>query len=1131
MPEIKLFAGRYRVQKSVAAGMSEVFQAYDIDQDRKVALKLLAPGRHDDAIIREIFKRETRALRELKHPHIVEMIDAGFDTASSTAFLVLEWLPVDLAFVVKRRVFDGWDAFYESAGRPILQALAFSHSRQIAHRDVKLSNVLIDEGNTPKLADFGIAKLRADIAPGITLNEFVSRPYAPPEVDEGGYAFSRDVYGFGVLTLRCLVDRELKNYDDVYQSLDDVDVPPEVFEVLDTTLSRNPAERPLNAEVLLDRLERIQAPRQVKWEVRDRVYLSLTRRATDCLREEWPGKSATELEALVLRDLAVCAFEPYKAVPGQFMLLGTEWWYHVAVALPGEESFAVLNAGKDDDVRLEKRRDFAAAAPVEFRFGTPKDSAAARKGILEVAAIVAAHKEDAEARQKQRSEDAILASWERILRAKEDLEKRRSAPIAYDGVEREGNRLRLAPVGVVADAFVGQLRQIRTGDTIHVQGEIEAVQDGALTLYVTADYTGSVPRRGELVMDIAMSRRALERQRAALDAVRFDRARRADLRRLIVDPASCRIPTDVEIPSFHLDIDASKQQAVKAAIGAEDFLLVEGPPGTGKTTFIAELILQTLDRKPDARVLLASQTHVALDNALEGLRKTDPSIRLVRVGRPGDNRISAGVTDLLLETQMPTWRTECLGKADEFLRSYAAERGIAIDHLFVARGLRELARIRARRKEIHDAIADVQQRLAAWREENPASRSSEDEGTVPLEVAELQGTEATLRKELKDLRDWEAQAVTALVKLDPDVAEVVEDPASDLEAWESTYRPATKSSSELDQLIDIRSDWDLRFGRGPEFTSALISSAQVVAGTCIGIASIRGISAIEFDLCVIDEASKATATEALVPISLASRWIMVGDEQQLPPFVEDDLGRPEVQASFDLRPDDLKLTLFTQLSAHLPADCKQSLLVQHRMRRAIGTMVSECFYDGRLRNGEAAAKDALNVFPRPVTWFSTARLGDRNERLSHMSYANPCESRWITGILRKVDAVAASAGQRLRVAILTAYSGQRTDILRRLATGQQPQWLDIECNTVDAFQGREAHVAIYSVTRCNDRGEIGFLRDLRRLNVALSRARYGVAIVGDHVFARNASGENPFRRVVEFIEQHPDAGAIQMVGT
>jgi superfamily I DNA and/or RNA helicase len=80
--------------------------------------------------------------------------------------------------------------------------------------------------------------------------------------------------------------------------------------------------------------------------------------------------------------------------------------------------------------------------------------------------------------------------------------------------------------------------------------------------------------------------------------------------------------------------------------------------------------------------------------------------------------------------------------------------------------------------------------------------------------------------------------------------------------------------------------------------------------------------------------------------------------------------------------------------------------------------------------------------------------------------------------------------------------------------------LSLEWNTVDAFQGREADICVYSVTRCNDRGSIGFLRDARRLNVALSRGRSGLVIVGDHVFCRGAREPNPLRTVLEYIDGH-----------
>jgi superfamily I DNA and/or RNA helicase len=89
--------------------------------------------------------------------------------------------------------------------------------------------------------------------------------------------------------------------------------------------------------------------------------------------------------------------------------------------------------------------------------------------------------------------------------------------------------------------------------------------------------------------------------------------------------------------------------------------------------------------------------------------------------------------------------------------------------------------------------------------------------------------------------------------------------------------------------------------------------------------------------------------------------------------------------------------------------------------------------------------------------------------------------------------------------------------------------LSVECNTVDAFQGREADVAIYSVTRSNPAARVGFLREPARINVALSRARSGLIIIGDHAFCRHVPGANPMRTVLEHVEANPDACALEAV--
>lgn len=88
--------------------------------------------------------------------------------------------------------------------------------------------------------------------------------------------------------------------------------------------------------------------------------------------------------------------------------------------------------------------------------------------------------------------------------------------------------------------------------------------------------------------------------------------------------------------------------------------------------------------------------------------------------------------------------------------------------------------------------------------------------------------------------------------------------------------------------------------------------------------------------------------------------------------------------------------------------------------------------------------------------------------------------------------------------------------------------LEVTCSTIDAFQGRQADIAIYSVTRSNKNGVIGFLAERRRLNVALSRGRDALLLVGDHVGLRAAVRDNPFLEVLDYIEDHDDCSLQEM---
>ena len=131
------------------------------------------------------------ALRELPHSNIVQLVDAGTEESSGRLFVVTEWVEHSLPEWLKAHPLAGWDDYYERIGKGLLDALHFAHLRRFTHRDVKPAKVLMTGRGVPKLADFGLAKLHAFMQPGVTLSECASRPFAPPEADEGVHAFER----------------------------------------------------------------------------------------------------------------------------------------------------------------------------------------------------------------------------------------------------------------------------------------------------------------------------------------------------------------------------------------------------------------------------------------------------------------------------------------------------------------------------------------------------------------------------------------------------------------------------------------------------------------------------------------------------------------------------------------------------------------------------------------------------------------------------------------------------------------------------------------------------------------------------------------------------------------------------
>jgi serine/threonine protein kinase len=720
---VRLINGRYALSPNPrAGGMADVYQASDmLDDLRRVAVKEFKHGQIEADILAESFRRETQALQELKYSGIVELLDSGKDETTGNHFLVLEWMEKDLATLLVESPPDGWDSFWKAVALPVLEALAFSHSRTIIHRDIKPSNILVGSDGKLKLADFGISKLKSYLQPSITLKEFVSRTFTPPEPDDGSYTYTRDIYSFGVLVLKCLTSVELVDCDSIPEALKVFEAPPQIVEVIERAVSRDPAERHCNAEVLLAELNAIQEKSKIGVTKKRSCFLELTSKCLNRLQSELKISSEVEIKKIIIDDLnneSNCGIRPYKfkddaddpSREDHYEIYGASYRYHIKVDASRRTHLVIFNAWSTPYSELEQRRERAWTLPYEFKLGTPLNIYEAVEVIKELQDAVIEYESHRKEREDEKEKQRIFQVWGDILRAKTDWEKNREKPIKYTSITREGNRVTFELSELPENDIAGQPRHVTNSKGFSlVGGDVEEVIGDKLVLYVKSGEPDRLPQFGELRFDTRAAEVALNRQKNALDAVRFDRAVRSDIRQLLVNPQEVRTP-DVEVDvQFVQPLNESQQEVVKAALSTEDFLIVQGPPGTGKTTFITEVVLQTLKANPDARILLSSQTHVALDNALERIQAKNPNLKLLRIGN--HERVSENVHSLLLEEQMEQWREEAIAKGQMFIADWSAHRGISQHDSEMATLFQELGTLVAKNETLRTEISIWKQDL------------------------------------------------------------------------------------------------------------------------------------------------------------------------------------------------------------------------------------------------------------------------------------------------------------------------------------------------------------------------------------------------------------------------------------
>ena len=461
-------------------------------------------------------------------------------------------------------------------------------------------------------------------------------------------------------------------------------------------------------------------------------------------------------------------------------------------------------------------------------------------------------------------------------------------------------------------------------------------------------------------------------------------------------------------------------EAVTKSVLAKDLALIQGPPGTGKTTVIAEIIWQEIRKNPDCRILLTSQTNLAVDNALERLQG-QAGIRPVRIGKP--------------DKLEPEGRRFSLPVMD------------------------------------------------SWAQD---AKNSDDNAT----------------------RIW----------IDRIVKNISNDPkySSAISSWKSELEAKDKHSR-------------------TEFSRLYRSNVNLVAATC-SICGSRDFmesysdmfggnerSDMFFDVVIMDEASKATPLEMAVPLVLGKKIIVIGDHKQLPPMMDENtidsalekIGKKEIAEKLQKAESQFK-RLF-EAAAKVRKTIVATLDTQYRMHEQIMNTIKQFYQEelaatGGLKCGITETMDIPDLANKGSRWHgitlnpiiqpSTHAVWiDVHTPETYLSpgYKNEGELKAIDLVLKALQQAdgysefvnAQQKPEDKEVGIITFYSAQSREIKKKY------KGKNYRMDVVDRFQGMERNIIIVSTVRSNPKNNIGFAKEIERINVAFSRARRLLIVVGN----------------------------------
>ncbi|KAJ8048856.1 DNA-binding protein SMUBP-2 [Holothuria leucospilota] len=488
-------------------------------------------------------------------------------------------------------------------------------------------------------------------------------------------------------------------------------------------------------------------------------------------------------------------------------------------------------------------------------------------------------------------------------------------------------------------------------------------------------------------------------KRALNDLSKSTNSHSSHLQEVLFDEAPLGSPLTSDLTDltfFNQNLDESQREAVVFALQQREIVVIHGPPGTGKTTTVVEVILQAV--KQGQKVVACAPSNVAVDNLVERLASSK-GIQVVRIGHPA--RLLPQIQKFSLDAQLA-----------------ASDAGRLLQDV---------------RREIDETLGR-------------ASKSKQKE--------ERRSTWNELKYLRKELKEREQQAL-----------------------------------------------------------KMVLTQADVVLATNTSIADDGPAHLLpedHFDLVVIDECAQAVEASCWIPLRLARRCIVAGDHKQLPPTI----------ISVKAGEEGLAVSLMERVISLHGKKVVKMLSTQYRMHSDIMLWSSGAMYDNQLKADTSVSSHLLRDLPGvedneitslPMLLIDT--LGCDYLELELEDEASKGNEGEANLVVVHVEKLCASGVRPEDLAVITPYNLQ-VELLRHRLLAKFP---DLEIKSVDGFQGREKEAVVMSLVRSNSEGEVGFLSEDRRMNVAVTRARRHFCLICD---SQTVSHHQFLKDLVSYINNH-----------